>query len=38
MHTPWHAPPDHRRDVLRQSARSEFEAARFESDPEIVSR
>ncbi|KAI3437837.1 hypothetical protein D9Q98_000283 [Chlorella vulgaris] len=26
------------RDVLRQSARDEYEAARFESDPEIVNR
>jgi hypothetical protein len=27
-----------RRDVLRESARQEFEAARFEDDPEIVRR
>lgn len=25
-----------RRDVLRESARAEFEAARYEDDPEIV--
>lgn len=34
--------PDERgrlwRDVLRESARQEFEAARFEDDPEIVNR
>lgn len=30
-------PPATRRDVLRESARAEFEAARFEGDPEIVS-
>ena len=29
--------PPRRRDVLRESARQEFEAARFEADPEIVS-
>lgn len=34
--------PDHRgvpwRDVLRENARKEFEEARFESDPEVVTR
>ncbi len=28
----------HRRDVLRQNARKEFEEARYETDPEIINR
>lgn len=31
-------PLHYRRDTLRESARKEFEAARFETDPEIVRR
>lgn len=30
-------PPPYRKDLIRESARKEFEDARYETDPEVVS-